>query len=54
MDNLPVTIHTPEQERLVSAIVNLSLVSPDQRLHLDVSDGPCEVTFKVGLDIRQR
>ena len=54
MGILPVTIHTPKQERLVSAIVHSPLVFPDQRLHLHVRDGPCEVTFEVGLDIRQR
>ncbi len=54
MDNLPVTIHAPKQERLVSAIVNLPPVSLDQRLNFHVRDGPCEVTFEVGLDIGQR
>jgi hypothetical protein len=54
MDNLPSTVRTPEQERLVSAIVNLPLVSPDHRPYLHVRDGPREVTFEVSLDIRQR
>ena len=52
MDNLPVTIHTSEEERLVSTIVDMPLVSPDQRLHLHVRDGPCEVSLEVGFDIR--
>ena len=54
MDNLPLTVHMPEQERLVSAIVDLPLVSPDQRFHLHVCNGPCEVTLEVSLDICQR
>jgi hypothetical protein len=54
MDNLPFTIHTPEQERLVSAIMDSTLVTFDQGLNLHVRDGPSKVTLEVGFNICQR
>ena len=51
VDYLPFAFHSPEQIRLVAAIVNSALVLLHQGLYFHVRDGPREVAFDMGLDI---
>ncbi len=53
MNNQPFFVYTPEQKRLIAAIVNHPLVTLYRCFDFDIGDGPREIVFDVSFDIRK-
>ncbi len=53
MNNHPFLVYPSKQECLISAVVNLTLLTLYCCLEIDIGDGPREVAFDVSFDVRK-